>query len=419
MAVRRDTRTGRWFFRATVTHADGTSERLSGTPGALGPYHDLANSKIGAQEAEGRAIAAARKGKAMAGPSEQKAEGEKKQELPTFSEWFHGRFWTEHVIAQDNKPSEVESKQSIMKIHLEPMFGSKRLDEIDIGAINRFRASLLQKKLSKKRINNILAVLSKALRYADDVELIKAPRKIGLFKVERPEIEAWDLEQYARILVAAKKEGPAVYAAACLAGEAGLRVGEVKGLRWREDVDMVAKTITVNQQVRRGIAGTPKGRTRRSIPMTPTLYEALRSLEVVREGYVVLDHIGRGETGRAKCEENVVKRLMERLCRKAGLPESGWHRLRHSFGTHAAMFGVNPWRLMTWMGHKRVDETMLYVHVAEQHHREIPSALVTAGAREIDPDRRVLVMLSERCSAWQQIGSRHEKTHESRLTLVG
>ena len=59
------------------------------------------------------------------------------------------------MIAQDNKPSEVESKLSIMKIHLEPMFGSKRIDEIDIGAINRFRASLLQKKLSKKRVNNI------------------------------------------------------------------------------------------------------------------------------------------------------------------------------------------------------------------------------------------------------------------------
>jgi hypothetical protein len=39
----------------------------------------------------------------------------------------------------------------------------------------------------------------------------------------------------------------------CLAGESGLRVGEIKALRWREDVDMVAKTITVNQQMRRGI----------------------------------------------------------------------------------------------------------------------------------------------------------------------
>ncbi len=414
MPSRRDPRTGRWYFRATVAHTDGTKERVFGTPGVPGPYQDLASSKIGAQEAEHRAISAALAGRAMAGSVEQK-----KEVLPTFREWFHGRFWTEHVIAQDNKPSEVESKLSIMKIHLEPEFGSMRLDEIEVGAINRFRALLLTKELSKKRINNILAVLSKALRYADDVELIKAPRKIGLFKVERPEIEAWELEQYARILAAAKKEGAAVYAAACLAGEAGLRVGEIKALRWREDVDMVAKSITVNQQMRRGITGTPKGRTRRTVPMTATLYEALRAMEVVREGFVVLDHIGRGQQGRAKHEENVVKRLMNRICRLAGLPESGWHRLRHSFGTHAAMFGVNPWRLMTWMGHKRVDETMLYVHLAEQHRRDVPTPVLKAGARELDPDLRILAMLGERCSAWQPRGSEKRKTHENLVALVG
>ena len=33
---------------------------------------------------------------------------------------------------------------------------------------------------------------------------------------------------------------------------------------------------------------------------------------------------------------------------------------RHCFGTHAALFGVNPWRLQSWMGHKRIEETMLY-----------------------------------------------------------
>lgn len=49
----------------------------------------------------------------------------------------------------------------------------------------------------------------------------------------------------------------------CLAGDAGLRVGEVKALRWREDVDMIAKTITVNFQTRNKQTTTPKGRTRR------------------------------------------------------------------------------------------------------------------------------------------------------------
>lgn len=42
--------------------------------------------------------------------------------------------------------------------------------------------------------------------------------------------------------------GEDCYAAVCLAGEAGLRVGEVKALRWRENVDMIARTLTVNQQ---------------------------------------------------------------------------------------------------------------------------------------------------------------------------
>jgi hypothetical protein len=36
---------------------------------------------------------------------------------------------------------------------------------------------------------------------------------------------------------------------------------------------------------------------------------------------------------------------------------------------------VNAWRLQTWLGHKRIDETMLYVHVAENHRREIPESI--------------------------------------------
>ena len=36
-------------------------------------------------------------------------------------------------------------------------------------------------------------------------------------------------------------------------------------------------------------------------------------------------------------------------------------------------FGVNPWRLQTWMGHKRIDETMLYV-IDPDHQREVVRA---------------------------------------------
>lgn len=383
MPVRRDPRTGRWFFRTTVKLPDGTKLRLYGTPGVPGPYHDLAATKVGALEAEQRAIREALAPKLVSPP---------KQEVPTFAEWFKGRFWREWVIGRRNKPTEVKSKDFIYEGHLKPTFGDLRLDQIGAGEIAAFRASLVEKKLSEKRINNILAVLSKPMKYAVDCEIITKAPKIGLYKVERPEIEPWDFAQYARLLDAAKKEGPDWYAAACLAGEAGLRSGEVKALRWREDVDLIAKTITVNQQTCYGETTTPKGRTRRTIPMTSTLEKALRSLEVVREGFVVRNFDGSAKT------DGQANAAILRICRRAQLPEKRWHTLRHTFGTHAALFGVNPWRLQSWMGHKRIDETMTYVHVAENHRREIPEPILEAAKTEADPDRRILKMLAARGS---------------------
>jgi integrase len=294
------------------------------------------------------------------------------------------------VIGRKNKPSEVRSKKIIFALHLEPRFGALPLDEITTAEVARFRADLVGKGLGDKRINNILAVLSKPMKYAVDCDLLaKAPR-IGMFKVERPEIVAWDFEQYARLLAAAKGEGEEWYAAICLAGESGLRVGEVKALRWREDVDMIARTITVNQQTRNKHTTTPKGRTRRTIPMTTRLHDALKRMGVIREGLVV-----RNLDGSAKTDDQADKAI-GRICRRAGLPVRLFHTLRHSFGTHAALFGVNPWRLQAWLGHKRIDETMLYVHVAEAHPRQLPAHVRKASRRVADPDARVVAMLGAR-----------------------
>jgi integrase len=150
-----------------------------------------------------------------------------------------------------------------------------------------------------------------------DCELIVKAPKIGMYKVERPEIDPWDFEEYARLLAAAKIEGPDWYAAVCLAGEAALRSGEVKALRWREDVDIFAKTITVNRQTCYGVRTTPKGRTRRTIPMTSTLEHALRRLEVVSEGFVVRNLDGSQKT------DGQANAVILRICRRAGYRRSG------------------------------------------------------------------------------------------------
>lgn len=384
MPVRRDPRTGRWFFRATVKLPDDKKLRLFGTPGVPGPYHDLAQSRVGALEAEQRAIREA---------CAPKLEVPVTKEAPTFHDWFHGAFWKEWVLGRKNKPGEQYEKTVIYRCHLGPRFGPKPLNEITTPEVARFRADLVTAgELGEKRINNIMAVLSKAMRYAAECELIEKAPKVPMFKIERPEIFSWDFDQYTRLLAAAKADSEEWYAAVCLAGEAGLRVGEIKALRWREDVDLIARTLTIKEQTSRKITGTPKGRTRRVVPMTATLYDALKRMSVIREGYVV-----RNIDGTAKSDKQAVWALA-RLCRLAGLPEHQWHTLRHTFGTHAALFGVNPWRLQTWLGHKRIDETMLYVHVAEAHAREWPERVHEAARREMDPDKRIIAMLGARAT---------------------
>jgi integrase len=342
---------------------------------------------------------------------------QKRKEIPTFEKWFEGRFWREWVIAQMNKPSEQENKKCIFRCHLKERFGHLRLDEIVYGNhIPDYRASLVERvqdeEFGLKRVNNILAVLSKALHYAEDQRLIDRAPKVGLFKIERPEIVWWELEQYSRILAAAKAEDPMWYAAVCLAGEAGLRIGEVRALKWERDIDLIAGTVTVNEQTRKGITGTPKGRTRRTIPMTATLMEAIKGLSVVRRGYVV-----RNDDGTPTRDGQDTHAIL-RICRKAGLPERAWHCLRHTFGTHSALFGVNPWRLQAWMGHKNIEETMRYVHVSEGHMRPIPAEVLAAGQSEPDFDRRIMKMLGARIKVKMGAGNREEKSGSDQVTAL-
>ncbi len=314
----------------------------------------------------------------------------RRKEVPTFDSWFNGRFWDEWVVGRKNKPSEVESKKSIYRVHLKDAFGSKRLDEIQIETIAVFRASLVRLGRSEKTINNILSVLSKALRYAEDVRLIERAPKMGLFRPERPEIIAWSVDEYVSLREAAKNEEPCWYAAICLAGEAGLRIGEIRALDWQRDIDLVAGTLTVNRQTRHGETGTPKGRTRRVVPMTDRLITAIKGQDTIRRGYVVQNRDG------SPLSDNQTKYWCYRICDGAGLPKRGWHILRHAFATHAAMFGVNPWKLMTWMGHKKIDETMRYVQFADDHHRSVPSSILNAGEVFADPNQRIIAMLGAR-----------------------
>jgi len=155
-----------------------------------------------------------------------------------------------------------------LRAPLKPFFGDLRLDAIRAGKVNEFRARLAEnERLTFERSrNNILTVLASALKYAVEAEVIDEAPRIRLFRYERPELEWWRLDEYARLITAARKDGPSWLAAVCLGGECGLRAGEIRGLRWREDVDLVGRVISINRQLRRGDASSRPCRRTRPTP---------------------------------------------------------------------------------------------------------------------------------------------------------
>jgi site-specific recombinase XerD len=54
------------------------------------------------------------------------------------------------------------------------------------------------------------------------------------------------------------------------------------------------------------------------------------------------------------------------VAQPSGLPDFTLHTLRHTFASHLAMRGVSIYKVSQWLGHKSVNTTMIYAHLAPQ-----------------------------------------------------
>ena len=90
-----------------------------------------------------------------------------------------------------------------------------------------------------------------------------------------------------------------------------------------------------------------------------TLDRLYRSLGEPNAGTLVFP----GDGGGPVSETSVGTYLRDAL-EAAALPHHTFHSLRHSFGTAMAAGGVPLGTLQAWMGHEKIDTTMIYAHYA-------------------------------------------------------
>jgi integrase len=209
---------------------------------APGRHRDSrAQESAGVEQECGAAVGrSTRAGSARARQAEKPAK-EEVQQRPTLEE-FAPRFLDGYAQANRLKPSGIAAKKTVLRVHLVPLLGNKRLDELTTEDVQRLKSALSHR--AAKTVNNVLTVLSVMLRTAVDWDVItRIPCAIKLLRTSKSAASFYDFEDDERLVEAARSESQA-YLVALLGGEAGLRCGAIMALEWT-DVDLAKRQLCV------------------------------------------------------------------------------------------------------------------------------------------------------------------------------
>jgi len=156
-----------------------------------------------------------------------------------------------------------------------------------------------------------------------------------------------------RLIRWARQKCPYWHTGVLLGVRAGLRLGEIMGLRWR-DVDLTHGLIHITRQMTRTGEAPVKGRRSRGVPMADSVRVALAALPAPHRGRVwaSVPHVSTVQTTFSAAAERLVGWRVT------------WHTLRHTFASHLAQRGVSPWVLQRYLGHTSLTTTLRYAHLA-------------------------------------------------------
>jgi integrase len=299
------------------------------------------------------------------------------------------------------RPSSLESYESIQRVHVSPVLGSRPVTTVDTDAIEAFSAGLLKKGLALKTVRNMLGFLHQVFEHAIALKLIRenpvrhAEKPGGKKSGANPDIRFLTVSQLEAVIREIPDEivireakptrkgrdgpspppspdvlGPVLRVIIITAAMTGLRMSELRGLRWR-DIDWAAQRVRVrNTYVRseHDAEGKSELSTKRSVPMTTLLAGLLDSWSQRTVFGSDLDLVfAHPQTGKPLDRSKVLKRF-KAACKDAKVPVIRFHDLRHTFGTRLAASGVPLRTIQEFMGHADTKTTQIYVHYARSEH---------------------------------------------------
>ena len=283
--------------------------------------------------------------------------------------------WLDEAVRDTVKQSTFENYAYVVRRHITPDLGLVRLRDLKSRDVRRLYWEKLDVGLSPRTVQIIHTVLRRALQQAvrDDVlprnvcDAVTAPRRT------KKEMRPLAPGQAKRLLTVV--HGDRLEALYVLAVTAGLREGELLGLRW-DDLDLGRRLLQVRRQLTRTRAGlsfsAPKRGKARVVRLTSTAVAALeghraeQNEERTRAGslWQETNLVFTSTVGTPVDVGNLTYRSFRPLLKRADLPRIRFHDLRHTCATLLLSRGTHPKIVQEMLGHANISMTMdTYSHV--------------------------------------------------------
>ena len=265
-------------------------------------------------------------------------------------------------IKQTRKYATFVKYRSIYEKYIREPFGTLLPNGISMDTVSSRMVSGISESVRK----SIYSVLNQIFSYGALHNLMPSIRLKGAMQKNRNgSAKVLDQSEQAKLMNHLNQDMDIYKLGILLCLSTGLRLGEVCALKW-SDIDMNLKILHVNRTVQRIVAehgtsrtqlleGKPKTESsKREIPISDQLYELLRPY-YRPEGYLFRK--------KAPLEPRTYQNKFKSYLRKAGIAETNFHTLRHTFATNCIENGADVKSVSEMLGHSDVKITLnRYVH---------------------------------------------------------
>jgi integrase len=291
-----------------------------------------------------------------------------------------------HLELAGRKRGTMQIFEKHWRVWVEPLLGERRLSSLTEKDFDELRLSMRRAGRAPKYIRNVCgnyaSVLNLCVRkgYID-----RSTADLGLLPQDRrvPELRYLTREEVFVLLRHVPDGGrrETMSALFLTAAMTGMRLGELRALHW-EDIDWAGSGIRVHRNVETNYQPdhtpglTPSVKRRHVATGTPKTFKSNRRIPMADRVSGTLDRLYRqlGEPppaslvfpgqGGGPISETSVGAQFHGALDAAGLSHHVFHDFRHTFGTAMAAGGVPLGTLQAWMGHEKIDTTMIYAHYA-------------------------------------------------------